>query len=72
MSAETRRFAPTAAFAANAVAKANLYDEAKADRLGFWAKQANQLTWHKPFTKTLDWSNAPFARGFHDGELNIS
>jgi acetyl-CoA synthetase len=72
MSAETRRFAPTAAFAANAVAKANLYDEAKADRLGFWAKQANQLTWHKPFTKTLDWSNAPFARWFHDGELNIS
>ena len=72
MSAETRRFAPTAAFAANAVAKANLYDEAKADRLGFWAKQANQLTWHKPFTETLDWSNAPFARWFHDGELNIS
>jgi acetyl-CoA synthetase len=72
MSTETRRFAPSAAFAANAVAKADLYDEAKADRLGFWAKQANQLTWHKPFTKTLDWSDAPFARWFHDGEINVS
>jgi acetyl-CoA synthetase len=72
MSAETRRFAPTAAFAANAVAKESLYAEAKADRLGFWAKQANQLSWHKPFTKTLDWSNAPFATWFDDGELNVS
>ncbi|MTA92709.1 MAG: acetate--CoA ligase, partial [Actinobacteria bacterium] len=72
MSAETRRFAPSAAFAANAVAKESLYAEAKADRLGFWAKQANQLSWHKPFTKTLDWSNAPFARWFDDGELNVS
>jgi acetyl-CoA synthetase len=72
MSAETRRFAPTATFASNAVAKESLYAEAKADRLGFWAKQANQLSWHKPFTKTLDWSNAPFARWFDDGELNVS
>ena len=72
MSAETRRFAPSAAFAANAVAKESLYAEAKADRLGFWANQANQLSWHKPFTKTLDWSNAPFARWFDDGELNVS
>jgi acetyl-CoA synthetase len=72
MSAETRRFAPSAEFQANAIAKADLYAEAKADRLAFWAKQANQLSWHKPFTKTLDWSDAPFARWFHDGELNIS
>jgi acetyl-CoA synthetase len=72
MSAETRRFAPSTEFQANAIAKADLYAEAKADRLAFWAKQANQLSWHKPFTKTLDWSDAPFARWFHDGELNIS
>jgi acetyl-CoA synthetase len=49
-----------------------MYDEAKADRLGFWSQQANRLHWHKPFTQVLDWSEAPFARWFHDGELNIS
>jgi acetyl-CoA synthetase len=52
--------------------KHELYDSAKADRLGFWATQANQLSWHKPFTKTLDWSNPPFAKWFEDGQINAS
>ena len=69
---ETRRFAPAQDFVANAIAKPELYDNAKADRLGFWAEQANKLHWHKPFTQVLDWSNAPFAKWFHDGELNVS
>lgn len=69
---EERHFAPTAAFAANAIAKASLYEEAKKDRLGFWAKQANNLHWHKPFTEVLDWSDAPVAKWFADGELNVS
>ncbi|MFM7013643.1 MAG: AMP-binding protein, partial [Actinomycetota bacterium] len=69
---ETRRFPPSAAFTAQAVAKESLYQEAKADRLGFWAKQAKELYWHKPFTKTLDWSNPPFAKWFEDGQLNVS
>jgi acetyl-CoA synthetase len=69
---EERHFAPSAEFAKNAIAQASLYEEAAADRLGFWAKQAQNLHWHKPFTKTLDWSNAPFAKWFHDGELNVS
>ena len=69
---EERHFAPEPAFASNAIAQASLYDEAKADRLGFWAEQAKNLHWHKPFTQVLDWSNAPFAKWFHDGELNIS
>ncbi len=72
MSQETRHFAPSSDFANNAIAQPELYAEAKADRLGFWAKQANRLHWHKPFTQILDWSEAPFARWFHDGELNIS
>jgi acetyl-CoA synthetase len=71
-SRETRHFAPSAAFAANAQAKQEIYDRAKADRLGFWAEQAKQLHWHKPFTKTLDWSDAPFAKWFDDGELNVA
>ena len=69
---ETRSFAPSAEFTANAIAKADLYQEAKADRLAFWAKQANNLHWHKPFTQVLDWSNAPFAKWFQDGELNVA
>ena len=68
---ETRRFPPSAEFVAQAVAKPDLYTEANADRLAFWAKQARELYWHKPFTKTLDFSNAPFAKWFEDGELNV-
>jgi acetyl-CoA synthetase len=52
--------------------KHELYDAAKADRLAFWAAQANELSWHKPFTKTLDWSNPPFAKWFEDGQINAS
>jgi len=70
---EIRRFRPSPEFAAQAVASADLYDEASADRLGFWAEQANSLlTWTKPFTQTLDWSNPPFAKWFADGELNVA
>ncbi|MCU1441356.1 MAG: acs [Rhodoglobus sp.] len=70
---ESRRFPPSAEFAANAVAKPELYDAAKADRTNFWAEQARELLhWHKPFTQTLDWSNPPFAKWFADGELNVA
>ena len=69
---ETRRFPPSAEFVAQAIAKPELYEQAKNDRLGFWADMARELYWHKPFTQILDWSNAPFAKWFHDGELNVS
>ena len=69
---EDRHFAPSADFVANAIAKPGLYKEATDDRLAFWASQANQLHWHKPFTKTLDWTDAPFAKWFSDGQLNVA
>jgi acetyl-CoA synthetase len=70
---ESRRFPPDEGFAANAVAGADLYDEAKADRLAFWARQARELVdWETPFTQTLDWSAAPVARWFADGTLNVA
>ncbi|MFC8731429.1 acetate--CoA ligase [Luteimicrobium sp. NPDC057192] len=70
---ETRSFPPSAEFAAQANAQAGMYDEARADRLAFWAKQANELlTWKTPFTQTLDWSDAPVARWFADGTLNAA
>ena len=69
---ETRQFPPTQAFTAQAVAQPGIYEEAQQDRLAFWAKQANLLHWHKPFTHILDWNDAPFARWFHDGQLNVA
>ena len=70
---EDRRFAPDAAFVKNAVATADLYEQAKSDRLGFWANQARELLhWHTPFTEVLDWSNPPFARWFSDGDINVA
>ena len=69
---EHRVFAPAAEFTAQAVAQASIYDQATQDRLGFWAEQANKLHWHKPFTKTLNWSEAPFAKWFEDGEINVA
>src|ERR1700710_195202 len=70
---ETRRFAPSEEFQANAVAHADLYDRASEDRPAFWGEQSRELLhWHAPFTKTLNWSNPPFAQWFADGELNVA
>src|SRR3954471_20683549 len=47
--------------------------EAERDFEGFWARLAREeLLWHKPFTKILDESNAPFFKWFEDGQLNAS
>ena len=69
---ENRRFAPSPEFAADAVATAELYAQADADREAFWAEQARALHWHTPFAQVLDWSNPPFAQWFADGELNVA
>ncbi len=70
---EDRRFPPSADFTANSIAGPELYEQAAADRLGFWAAQARELLhWHTPFTQTLDWNNPPFARWFADGALNVA
>lgn len=70
---ETRRFAPSDEFVAQSIGGGELYEAAEKDRLAFWADQARELLhWHKPFTRTLDWSDAPFAKWFDDGELNVA
>jgi len=68
---ENRKFPPTPEFAAAANAKADMYAEAKADRLAFWEKQAHALHWDKPWTQVLDWKR-PFAKWFVGGKLNAS
>jgi acetyl-CoA synthetase len=63
---------PPSKFAAQANATEELYREAERDRLAFWAKQANRLSWGTPFTQVLDWSAAPFAKWFVGGKLNVA
>ncbi|CAN5338272.1 acetate--CoA ligase [soil metagenome] len=47
--------------------------EAASDFEGFWARHArDNVVWTKPFTRTLDESNAPFYKWFDDGQLNAS
>ena len=75
---ESRIFPPPAEFASKArlgsmAAYHAMCAEAEADYAGFWAKHARaEILWKKPFTKTLDDSNAPFYKWFDDGLLNVS
>jgi acetyl-CoA synthetase len=68
---EEREFPPTAEFAAQANATADLYDLAEKDRLAFWDQQAGALSWEKPWTQTLQW-DAPYAQWFVGGKINAA
>jgi acetyl-CoA synthetase len=75
---ESRVFPPAETFKKNArvsglAAYQELCQQAEQDYTGFWGKLARtELDWHKPFSNSLDESNAPFYRWFYDGELNAS
>jgi acetyl-CoA synthetase len=75
---ENRVFPPSAAASTGArISSMAQYDamckEAADDFEGYWAKLARaNLNWAKPFTQTLDESNAPFYKWFDDGTLNAS
>jgi acetyl-CoA synthetase len=69
---ENRTFPPSEQFAEQANAKADLYAAADADREGFWATQAERLTWDTKWSQVLDWTNAPFAKWFVGGKLNVA
>ncbi|GAA2175252.1 acetate--CoA ligase [Agrococcus versicolor] len=71
LTGEGRTFPPSEAFRADAVVDERIYDEARADRLGFWADRARELHWHRDFTEVLDWQ-PPHARWFGDGQLNVA
>jgi acetyl-CoA synthetase len=68
---ETRSFAPSAEFAAQANAQPSIYDDAAADPVAWWRRQADRLTWTTTPTKSLEW-DLPFAKWFSDGTLNAS
>ena len=75
---ENRVFEPVESMKANAAisgmdAYHALCQSAQDDPNAFWGERARELlSWHKPFTRVLDESNAPFYKWFDDGELNAS
>ena len=75
---ETRVFPPSEAFVkqANVSGMASYQAMAAAaqkDYAGYWAELARKhIQWKKPFTKSLNDSNAPFYKWFEDGQLNVS
>ena len=65
-------YEPTAEFRSQANAGPELQQSADADREAFWAEQANRLHWHEPFDQVLDWTEAPVAKWFVGGKLNVA
>lgn len=69
---ENRKFPPPQTFADQAnVQDLTIYDRARQDSQTYWASQAQHLEWSKPFKRVLQW-DAPHARWFDDGEINVA
>jgi acetyl-CoA synthetase len=69
---EGRTFAPSDEVKKRAlVTDADVYDEANADREGFWARQAAELDWFEEWETVLDWE-VPYAKWFVGGKLNVA
>ncbi len=70
---ENRKFPPPADFQKNSlVAGTFLYDEARRDDEGFWARQAGELLhWDQEWSTICEW-NLPYAKWFVGGKLNVS
>ena len=70
---EERSFPPPSDFTARAnMADPDIYAKAAADPEGFWAGLAEELDWFQKWDTVLDWSDAPFAKWFIGGKLNVS
>jgi len=73
---ERRVFKPSKEFAANARIKSlgqyrRMYRESIKRPAKFWAREAKELTWRRPWQRVLKWT-APFAEWFLGGKLNVS
>ena len=70
---EERSFPPPADFTARAnLSDPDIYAKAAADPEGFWAGLAEELDWFQKWDTVLDWGDAPFAKWFLGGKLNVS
>src|SRR5207247_8826353 len=64
---EDRKFPPPKAFKARALVKSeSVYREAARNPVRFWEQRAKELTWFKPWKKTLEWK-PPYAKWFVGG-----
>ncbi len=73
---EKRLFKPSKAFSAAAKISSlsqyeKLYKQSIANPEKFFAKQAEELHWHKKWRKVLEWKS-PFAKWFLGGKINAS
>jgi acetyl-CoA synthetase len=70
---DVERFEPPPGFREQALLKdPAIYDEAARDPQGWWARQAEELHWFRPWDTVLDESNPPFYKWFLGGTLNVS
>ena len=69
---ENRSFPPSEEWRKNAnVNDPAVYERAARDPEGFWAEQARELEWIKPWDQVLVW-HPPYAQWFVGGKLNAS
>ncbi len=69
---EERVFEPSPAFVDQAlVADDGIYDRAAADPEGFWAEQAERISWYRRWDTVMEW-NPPWVKWFSGGTLNAS
>jgi acetyl-CoA synthetase len=73
---ERRVFKPAKEFAAKARIKSlaqyrRMYRESITNPAKFWAREAKELTWKRPWHEVLQWK-CPFAKWFVGGKLNLS
>jgi acetyl-CoA synthetase len=69
---EGRSFPPSEEFRRQAyVSDPKIYEDARRDSEGFWAKEAEHLDWFEKWNKVLEWK-APWAKWFLGGKLNAT
>jgi acetyl-CoA synthetase len=69
---EDRKFRPPKAFVQHALVKGEaVYREAARNPVRFWEQRARELSWFKPWKKTLEWK-PPYAKWFLGGKLNVA
>src|SRR5205807_10204238 len=70
---EVERFEPSEGFRAQAELRdPEIYRKADEDWRTWWASQAEQLHWFKPWDTVLDDAEPPFYKWFTGGRLNAS
>ncbi len=69
---EKRKFPAPKDFVKHAnINRLTIYKEAAANPTKFWERFARELSWFRPWKKTLEWK-VPYAKWFVGGKINVS